>query len=119
MKIKIIIAAIIAISATACVQQAFLKTVVITLTIQNKNGIGKVGIRGNGNPLSWNEDFLMQEVIKDSVYKATLSTMTAYKFGEIKFTVNGDWELKDKPNRKVYFSEKSDTTIVNAIYDIP
>lgn len=119
MKNKFIIAVVITFSAIACVQQAFLKTVVVTLTVKNKKRIEKVGIRGNGNPLSWNQDFLMKEVIKDSVYTATLTTMSAYRFAEIKFTLNGEWELKDKPNRVVYFSDKSDTTIINAIYDVP
>ena len=57
MKNKIIIALICAISATACVQQAFLKTVMITLTVHNKKDIKSVGIRGNGNPLSWDKDY--------------------------------------------------------------
>lgn len=117
MKNKIFSAIIIALSVTSCVQKAYLKTVVITLTVNDKNGIEKVGIRGKGKPLSWNQDYLMKEIIKDSVYTATISTMTAYKFGEIKFTINGDFELKDKPNRKVTFSEKSDTTYYTAVFD--
>jgi putative oxidoreductase len=117
MKNKIILAITIAISLSACVQKAFLKTVIITLTVKNKKDIKNVGIRGNGNPLSWDTDFPMEEVVKDSMYKATVTTMTAYTFGEIKFTIDGDWELKEKDNRKIVFNEKSDTTFYNAIFN--
>lgn len=117
MKRKIIIAYLIALASTACVQKAYLKTVIIKLTVKNKNNIKQVGIRGNGNPLSWEKDFAMQEVVKDSVYTATVCTMTAYKFGEIKFVVDGEWELKDEPNRRIVFSETSDTTYVQAIFN--
>ena len=61
----------------------------------------------------------MKELIKDSIYTATVQTMTAYKFGEIKFVVDGDWELKEQPNRRVNFNEKSDTTYLNATFDKP
>jgi hypothetical protein len=117
MKNKIFLAIIIALSVTSCVQKAYLKTVIITLTVSDKKEIEKVGIRGKGKPLSWNEDYLMKEVIKDSIYTATVTTMTPYKFGEIKFTINGEFELKDKPNRKIIFSEKSDTTYYAAVFD--
>lgn len=117
MKNKIIVATLVALSATACVQQAFLKTIIITLTVSGKKDIKTVGIRGNGNPLSWDKDFAMQEVVKDSIYTATVSTITAYKFGEIKFVVDGKWELEDKPNRRIALNEKNDTTYYKAIFN--
>lgn len=119
MKNKIVLALVIAVCTTACVQKAFLKTVIITLVVNNKKDIKTVSIRGNGNPLSWDNDFAMQEVIKDSIYTATVQTMTAYKFGEIKFVIDGEWELKEKPNRRIIFNEKSDTTYLNAVFNKP
>ncbi len=119
MKNKILIALLITTCSLACVQKAFLKTVIITLTVHNKKNIKTVGIRGNGNPLSWEKDYEMKEVIKDSIYSATVITMTAYKFGKIKFVVDGDWELKEQPNRKVIFNEKADTTYFNATFNTP
>ncbi|MFY7964795.1 MAG: hypothetical protein ACOVO1_07845, partial [Chitinophagaceae bacterium] len=116
MKNKIILAIIIAVVTTSCVQQAFLKTVMVTLTVHNKKDIKSVGIRGNCNPLSWDNDYAMKELIKDSIYTATVQTMTAYKFGEIKFVVDGDWELKEQPNRRINFSDKSDTTFLNLTF---
>jgi hypothetical protein len=99
-----------------CVQKSYKKTVVVTLTVPNTKGIKMVGIRGNGKPLSWSDDFEMKEVIKDSVYTATATTITGYKFAEIKFTINGEFELKQQPNRRLVFSS-GDTTYYNAVFD--
>jgi len=75
-----------------------------------------VGIRGQGKPLRWDNDFELKPVVKDSLYTETITAVTGYKFAEIKFTINGDFELKEQPNRRVVFSEK-DTTYYNAIFD--
>jgi hypothetical protein len=99
-----------------CVQKAYKKTAVVTLSVANIKDIKSVGIRGNGKPLSWDNDFKMKPVVKDSLYTATITTVTGYKFAEIKFTVNGEFELKEQPNRRVLFSDK-DTTYYNAIFD--
>ncbi|MFY8004417.1 MAG: hypothetical protein ACOVNR_06215 [Chitinophagaceae bacterium] len=100
----------------ACVQPVNTKTVVIKLLLKNKQPVNSVGIRGNGKPLSWETDFPMQALIKDSVYTATATVATAFSYTEIKFTVNNQFELKDKPNRKLVFSSK-DTTYYTAIFD--
>jgi hypothetical protein len=103
-------------SVTACVQKAYKKTVVVTLTIQNNKNIKTVGIRGNGNPLSWEKDYELTPIVKDSLYTTTITAVTGYKFAEIKFTVNGEFELQDKPNRRVEFA-KGDTTFYNAVFN--
>ncbi|MBG9378773.1 hypothetical protein I5907_21250 [Panacibacter sp. DH6] len=100
-----------------CVQEAHLKTVMVTLTVHNKKGIQAVGIRGNGNPLTWEQDYPMTAVVTDSVYHASFKTMTAFKFTEMKFTVDGAWELEGRPNRKVVYPENRDTVVVNAVFD--
>jgi hypothetical protein len=116
-KHKTLIIVFLLLAATSCVQKSYKKTFLIELTIKNnKKNIESVGIRGNGQPLSWNSDVAMTPLIKDSVYTAVITTLTGYKFAEIKFTVNGEFELKDKPNRRVAFSEK-DTTKYLAIFD--
>jgi hypothetical protein len=103
-------------SVSACVQKAYKKTVVVTLTIHNSKNIKTVGIRGNGNPLSWDKDYEMTPIVKDSIYTSTITAVTGYKFAEIKFTVNGEFELQDKPNRRVEFA-KGDTTFYNAVFN--
>lgn len=103
-------------SMASCVQKSYTKTVVVTLQVSNIKDIKSVGIRGQGKPLSWDSDFEMKPVVKDSLYTATITAVTGYKFAEIKFTVNGDFELKEQPNRRVIFSDK-DTTYYNAVFD--
>jgi hypothetical protein len=107
---------LITLAIQSCVQPAYRKTVVVMLTVKNNKDIQSVGIRGGGNPLSWDTDYPMQAVIKDSVYTATVTAVTGYKFAEIKFTVNGKFELEEKPNRRVTLSDK-DTTIYNAVFN--
>lgn len=115
-KYSIIIITLLLLSLVSCVQKSYTKTVVVTLKTPNLYDIKYVGIRGQGKPLSWDNDYEMKQVVKDSLYTATLTIITGYKFGEIKFTVNGDFELKEQPNRRVFFSDK-DTTCYNAVFN--
>lgn len=100
-----------------CVQQAFTKTMIITLTVKGKKDLESVGIRGSGNPLSWNKDFMMTPLIKDSIYRAVVVTKTAFSFTEIKFIINGAWELEQQPNRVIWFNEGMDTIRYDAIFN--
>ena len=115
-KYSIILISLLLLSLASCVQKSYTKTVVVTLKVANIKDIKNVGIRGQGKPLSWNNDFEMKPVVRDSLYTATVMAVTGYKFAEIKFTVNGDFELKKQPNRRVVFSDK-DTTYYNAVFD--
>lgn len=117
MKNSLLIIAALLIAATGCVQKAYKKTVVITLKTAGKQNIQTVGIRGEGKPLSWREDFAMQPVIKDSLYTATITAITGYKFAEIKFTIDGEFELNEQPNRRVVFSD-GDTIFYNAVFNV-
>src|SRR6476661_5735109 len=99
---------------SGCVQKAFKKTMIITLVVKGKKDIHNVGIRGSGNPLSWNTDYPMTPMIKDSVYHAVVVSKTAFSSTEVKFTVNGEWELEQKHNRTISF-EKADTIRYTAI----
>ncbi|WP_293873869.1 hypothetical protein [Flavobacterium sp.] len=103
--------------ANACVQKAYQRVVVVTLDVSKVKNIKTVGIRGNGKPLNWENDYPMKEVIKDSLYKAVIVTQTGYLFAEGKCIVNGNFELQNKPNRKVVFDTKKDTTYVNFVFD--
>ena len=101
----------------SCVQESYVRHIKVTLDVSEIDSITSVGIRGAGHPLSWQTDYPMQELVKDSLYIAVITTKTGYKFGECKFTVNGDFELKGKENRRVYFAE-SDTTYYHAVFGI-
>ena len=102
---------------TSCVQKSYKRIIVVTLDVSKVKDVQWVGIRGNGKPLSWNEDFPMKELVKDSLYKAVITTETGYLFAEGKCTVNGNFELQKKPNRRINFDTKSDTTYVKLVFD--
>jgi hypothetical protein len=114
-KISILLFCIIAI--ISCVQKTYKKTVVLNLQVAGIKNVQTVGVRGEGAPLSWEKDFIMTPVVKDSLYTVTITGETGYKFSEIKFTVNSVFELEGKENRKVFFSE-GDTTVYNAVFNM-
>ncbi len=99
-----------------CVQPAYYKTVVVLLRVDGIKNIQTVGIRGEGSPLSWTEDLLLKPIVKDSLYTLTKTVYTAYSFTDIKFTVNGKFELENQPNRRLLFSNM-DTTFYYAVFN--
>jgi putative oxidoreductase len=90
----------------------------VKLNVQGIPNIQSVGIRGKQKPLSWGADLELKPIIKDTLYSASFSLVTGYKFTEVKFTINNEFELKEKGNRKIFFSEK-DSTIYEAKFDVP
>ncbi len=104
-------------SFSSCVQKSSKKTIIVKLNVEGMKNIQAVGIRGNEKPLSWDYDMELKPVIKDTLYAATFSLVTGYKFTEVKFTVNGQFELNEKDNRKIMFSDK-DTTVYEAKFDV-
>lgn len=101
---------------TSCVQKSSKKTIVVKLNVEGVKDIQNIGIRGSEKPLNWDYDFELKPIKKDTLYEATFSLVTGYKFTEAKFTVNGQFELNEKPNRKIMFSDK-DTTIYEAKFN--
>lgn len=102
---------------SSCVQKSYDRTVVLMLDVSDVKNIKSVGIRGNEKPFSWDYDTEMEVVKKDSLYKKTFTIKTGYLFTELKFTVNGDFELKEKDNRRIYFNQAG-TTIYKAKFDV-
>ncbi|SHM80858.1 hypothetical protein [Flavobacterium xinjiangense] len=118
MKTKVAISVcILSLFLTSCVQKTFKKTVVFRLNTSEIKEVKKVGIRGKDKPLSWDYDTEMKTIQKDSLYEITVTFETGYKFTEVKFVVNDDFEFKNEDNRRVVFSEK-DTTFYNAKYNM-
>lgn len=102
---------------SSCVQKSYKRIVVVTLDVSKVKEVQSVGIRGNGKPLSWENDYPMQKIVKDSLYKAIITTDTGYLFAEYKCTVNGNFELQNKPNRRIVFDSTKDTTYINLVFD--
>lgn len=115
-KNKLLLITIAILVFAGCVQKSGKKTIIVNLNVEGIKNIQTVGIRGNEKPLSWDYDMELKPVIKDTLYTATFSMVTGYKFTEAKFTVNGQFELNDKDNRRIIFSDK-DTTVYEAKFD--
>jgi hypothetical protein len=114
--ILVISALLLSLLFTSCVQKSYKKTVVFTLDVSEIKNIKKVGIRGNDKPLSWDNDTEMKEIKKDSLYQIIITGETGYKFTEVKFVINDNFEFQDEDNRRVDFSEK-DTTFFKAKFN--
>ena len=99
----------------ACVQPAFDRTVVYELQIAGVPDVRSVAVRGDDAPLSWKKDLLLTRATDDSVYRATVTYRTGRLKTEVKFVVNGIFELQELPNRRVAFT--GDTTRYRALFD--
>jgi len=99
-----------------CVQPTYKQKVIFQLNASDLNGSKTLGVRGNDSPLSWEKDYPLREVIKDSIYEATVVFYTGYAFTEFKFTIDGNFELQNEDNRRVYFNKKH-TTYIKASFN--
>ena len=109
MKKFILLSAITILGLTSCVQKSYNRKVILLLDVSGNKDIKSVGIRGENKPFSWDYDTEMEVVKKDSLYKKTFEINTGRLCTELKFTINGNFELQDKENRKVYFNENGET----------
>lgn len=96
-------------SATSCVQETKLHKVNYLLNVYRLKNIEKVGVRGSDNPLSWDADLEMKPIVKDSLYAVEVIYNTGYNGTEVKFTVNGIFELQNRDNRIIRFRESGHT----------
>lgn len=115
--IQIISITILLLLTTSCVQKTHKRTVIFTLDVSKINSIKTVGVRGWDNPLSWDKDYPLKAIVKDSLYQVTFTGETGRICTEFKFSVNDKLELDGKENRKIYFDIKTDTTKVAFVYD--
>ena len=97
----------------ACVQKATYKTVVYLLDVSGRPHVQQVGLRGRDKPLSWNQDLPLTPVVQDSLYRVVVTTHTGYLATEVKFTVDGEFELKEADNRRIAF-RSGDTLVYRA-----
>ena len=109
------IAAVVLCGLGACVQPAFDRTVVYELRIAGMPDVRSVAVRGDDAPLSWTKDLLLKRATDDSVYRATVTYRTGRLKTDVKFVVNGVFELQEQPNRRVAFT--GDTTRYRALFD--
>ena len=101
---------------TACVQPAYDRTVVYEVDVSAVPGVKTVGVRGENLPLSWQKDLALTAVVPDSLYRVAVTHHTGYLATEVKFVVNDQFELDNKPNRRVEFT--GDTTRYQATFNV-
>ena len=116
-KYQLIIMAVAIVTLISCVQKTTFRTVVFTLDVSGIQNIKTVGIRGGDNPLTWDKDHRMKEIVKDSLYQVTISGRTGRLYTEIKFSINGQLEEQLSENRQLFFKDK-DTTFYEAKFDV-
>lgn len=100
-----------------CVQKATDKTVVYLLEVSGQPAVQQVALRGRDKPLSWDRDLALTPIVKDSLYRAVVTTHTGYKATEVKLILNGEFELKDQENRRIVFGPQ-DTTVYRARFGV-
>lgn len=108
-----------ALALGACVQPTYTRTVVYELDVSKIDSVTSVAVRGGDRPLTWDRDSAMQVLVKDSLYRAVITYNTGYLKTEVKFVVNGKWELENQDNRRVGFDMNRDTTVYRAVFDTP
>ena len=101
---------------TSCVQKTYTKTVIYQLKVDTSLHNITVGVRGNDKPLSWDKELNLKAIDTGSIYQGAVTYKTGYKFTEVKFTINGDYELNNDANRRVNFSNQ-DTTFYKATFN--
>ena len=74
-------------------------------------------MRGSNSPLNWENDLEMKPIFADSIYAIDVTFVTGYLGAEIKFVINGQFELQQKANRRFAFDTTRDTTVYNAVFD--
>lgn len=77
-----------------------------------------MSLRGSDKPLSWNVDYTMQPLVRDSLFAAKIEIYTGYPYTELKLVQNGVFELQGQENRTIFF-EQDGTTEVNLIFNQP
>ncbi len=100
----------------SCVQKTTNQTITFELNVKGIPNIKTVEIRIDNEAIKWEKEMEMKPIIKDSLYSLTLTGKTGYLFTEVKFKINGEYELKELPNRKVIF-DKSGTTLFKSTFN--
>ncbi len=110
MKVGIkIMAFVLVLLLSSCVQQTKKQTVTLLLDVKGQKNISKVGVRGNNKPLSWDTDLVMK-LRKDGLYAVTFTSETGYTFTEVKFTIDDTFEFQEQSNRRIDFHPSGKTT---------
>ncbi len=109
------------VTLTGCVQRAYDRTIVYELDASGIPNVQSVGVRGRDKPLSWNTDVAMTQRAAGGPYTVAVTYHTGYLVTEVKFTVNGEFELANQDNRTVRVERTTtggDTTVYRATFNV-
>lgn len=107
---------ILAMTVASCVQKTYERKVELTLRLPQKQAVTSIGVYGSGNPLSWQQPLALKPIIADSVYRVTFTAKTGFLQTELKFMVNEQWELNNKPNRILKYNTEG-VTKMEVVFD--
>ena len=105
-----------------CVQPAYDRTIIYELDVGGVSSVQSVGVRGRDKPLSWDRDVAMVQRGMGGPYVVAITYHTGYLVTEVKFTVNGEFELANRDNRTVRVARTTtggDTTVYRAKFNVP
>ncbi|WP_046758747.1 hypothetical protein [Kordia jejudonensis] len=102
---------------TSCVQETHLKTVTFKVDMNGVSAIENVGLKGNFTNPSWKQIIPLTDENNDGIYEATLSQKTAVSAIQFKFVNQGQYELKDAPNRTLQFEYKPQKVTYEATFN--
>ncbi len=102
---------------SSCVQKTYDRKVRFLVDVNQMAPIKSCGLRVSNNPLSWDQDLEMKPIVKDSLYSVAVTFNTGYLGCEVKFVVNGQFELQNQDNRRFAFDIEKDTTFYSAVFD--
>ncbi len=114
-----ILAIAVLLCTASCVQQTHLKTVTVKLDMNGVAITENVGVKGNFTDPSWKQVIPLTDNDNDGIFEATLSQKTAVNGIQFKFVNQGNYELKEQPNRTLKFEYKPETITYEATFDVP
>ncbi len=101
----------------SCVQETYERKVQFSVDMKGIDAVEKVGLRGDFNPLSWKNDFELEQQDSSSIYTGEVVFDTPFDFVSVKFVQNGEiYELNGQDNRRVYFN-KNGVTVYETVFN--
>ena len=103
---------------SSCVQETHIKTVTFQVDMKSVDAFQTVGIRGDIQPLSWENTIELTDDDNDSIYNGTFEFDTASNQLNFKFVIDEQsFELEGKNNRYLPFEYIPENLTYSSMYD--
>ena len=104
---------------TSCVQETHLKTINFKVDMRGLDTINNPGVRGQFTSPAWKELIPLTDENNDSIYEAKVEFQAAQYDIKFKFVNDGEYELKNQPNRSIKFEYESENFTYEGTYNNP